>query len=49
VTFVDYGTVLAESDGSMKPAYGLDGVHPSAAGYAAMAPLARRAVADALR
>jgi len=48
VTFVDYGTVLGMPDGSMKDALTLDGVHPNAAGYAAMAPLAKKAVATAL-
>lgn len=48
VTFVDYGTVLAMPDGAMKDALTLDGVHPNAAGYAAMGPLAKKAVAAAL-
>jgi len=48
VTFVDYGPVLATPDGGMKPEYSLDGVHPNADGYLAIAPLARRAMAGAL-
>ena len=48
VTFVDYGTVLGMPDGAMKDALTLDGVHPNAAGYAAMGPLAKKAVAAAL-
>lgn len=46
--FVDYGTVLAMPDGAMKDDLTLDGVHPNAAGYAAIAPLARKAIATAL-
>jgi lysophospholipase L1-like esterase len=48
VTFVDYGAVLAMPDGAMKDALTLDGVHPNAAGYAAMGPMAKKAVAAAL-
>ncbi|WP_294042576.1 GDSL-type esterase/lipase family protein [Sphingomonas sp.] len=48
VTFVDYGSVLATPDGAMKDALTLDGVHPNAEGYAAMGPLAKKAVAAAL-
>jgi acyl-CoA thioesterase I len=48
VTFVDYGAALAMPDGAMKDALTLDGVHPNAAGYAAMGPLAKKAVGDAL-
>lgn len=46
VTFVDYGTVLATSEGALKSEYTFDGVHPNAAGYSAMAPVARRALGD---
>lgn len=46
--FVDYGTVLATAEGGMKPAYSSDGVHPNAAGYEAMRPLAEAAVKTAL-
>lgn len=49
VQFVDYGTVLAGPDGAMKSDLTLDGTHPAAAGYAAMAPLAQAAIATALR
>ena len=44
VDFVDYGEVLATPEGAMRDELSLDGVHPNAAGYAAMAPLARRAI-----
>jgi acyl-CoA thioesterase-1 len=48
VTFVDYGAVLGMPDGAMKDALTLDGVHPNAAGYAVMGPMAKKAVAAAL-
>lgn len=48
ITFVDYGAVLAMPDGAMKDALTLDGVHPNAAGYALMGPMAKKAVATAL-
>ncbi len=48
VTFVDYGAVLAMPNGAMKDPLTLDGVHPNAAGYAVMGPLAKKAVAAAL-
>ena len=35
-TFVDYTPVLAKPDGSMKPGFAYDGVHPTALGYDAM-------------
>ncbi|MEJ5978103.1 GDSL-type esterase/lipase family protein [Novosphingobium sp. PS1R-30] len=44
VTFIDYGAVLATPTGGLKPEYTSDGTHPNAAGYAAMAPLATRAL-----
>ena len=36
---------LATADGAFDKRYSDDGLHPSAAGYAVMAPLARAAVA----
>lgn len=48
-TFVDYGTVLATPEGAMKTDLTLDGIHPAAAGYAVMAPLAKAAIASAQR
>lgn len=35
-TFVDYTPALATAGGAMKPGFADDGVHPTAAGYAAM-------------
>ena len=48
-TFVDYGNVLADAERGMKTALGNDGIHPNRDGYAAMRPLAERAIARALR
>ncbi len=47
-TYVDYHPALATSDGAMKPGLASDGVHPTAAGYAAMRPLAEAAIEKAL-
>ena len=48
LVFVDYGTVLADTGGGLRADLGNDGVHPNRAGYAAMRPLAERAIAAAL-
>jgi acyl-CoA thioesterase I len=44
ILFVDYTPALAAADGAFKPALTLDGVHPNAAGYAVMEPIARAAL-----
>ena len=49
LVFVDYGAVLADADGGLRAELGNDGVHPTAAGYALMRPLAERAFAAALQ
>ncbi|WP_433909308.1 SGNH/GDSL hydrolase family protein [Sphingomonas yabuuchiae] len=46
-TYADYWSVLHVGD-ALNPAYGTDGVHPNAAGYAAMAPVADAAIRQAL-
>ncbi|HEV2213822.1 MAG TPA: SGNH/GDSL hydrolase family protein [Terracidiphilus sp.] len=46
--YVDYHSVLADADGGMKPGLSKDGVHPTAAGYALMAPLAEAGIEKAL-
>ena len=43
-TYVDYFAALADQNGAMKPGMAHDGVHPTAAGYAAMKPLAIAAI-----
>ena len=47
-TWVDYHPVLATPDGAMRPGLASDGVHPTAAGYAAMEPMALAAIARTL-
>lgn len=45
--YADYYSALADADGALSAAYSGDGVHPNAAGYAVMKPIAERAVAAA--
>lgn len=45
--YADYHAVLTGPKGELRPAYGPDGVHPNAAGYAAMRPVAEAAIAEA--
>ena len=47
-TYLDYYSALANAEGGMDPALAQDGVHPTAAGYAIMAPLAEKAIHQAL-
>ncbi len=49
VVYLDYFSALADSKGAMRPGLSKDGVHPTPAGYAIMAPLAEKAIAQALR
>ena len=44
VTYLDYYSALAGEDGGMKAGLSFDGVHPNAAGYAIMGPLAQAAI-----
>ena len=46
--WVDYGTVIGDGQGGIRKEFAEDGVHPTAAGYAAMAPLTRAAIERAL-
>jgi len=48
LVFVDYTAVLDDGRGGIKPGLSTDGVHPTHAGYAAMGPLARAAIARAI-
>jgi lysophospholipase L1-like esterase len=47
-THVDYHAAMATPAGAMKPGLASDGVHPTAAGYAVMRPLALAAIGRAL-
>lgn len=46
--YLDYYTPLATPEGAMKPGTSRDGVHPTAEGYAIMAPLAQAAIDQAM-
>jgi len=47
--FLDYFTAMTDEKSGLKPTLSEDGVHPTPAGYAVMAPLAEKAIADALK
>ncbi|MFT3761861.1 MAG: SGNH/GDSL hydrolase family protein [Pseudoxanthomonas sp.] len=46
--YLDYYSAMANAEGGLDPELAKDGVHPTPAGYAVMAPLAQRAVQEAL-
>ncbi len=46
--YADYTAVLDDGRGGMKPGLSVEGVHPTAAGYAVMAPVANAAIVRAL-
>lgn len=48
IVWVDYYSAMADVNGAMKPGLSVDGVHPNAAGYAIMAPLAEAGIQKAL-
>ena len=48
LVWIDYYSAMADADGGMKPGLSLDGVHPTPAGFAVMAPLAEAAIGQAL-
>ncbi|MDE1178134.1 MAG: SGNH/GDSL hydrolase family protein [Edaphobacter sp.] len=48
LVYVDYYSALVGPDGGFKPGLSVDGVHPTAQGYAVMAPLAEEAIREAL-
>lgn len=47
--YADYWSVLVFRRGSMNPRYSADGVHPNAAGYEVMQPVAEAAIARSMR
>ena len=46
--YLDYFSAMARPDGTLNPDLTNDGLHPNVAGYAVMAPLAEKAIAEAL-
>lgn len=46
--YLDYYSAMADDKGAMKPGISHDGVHPTKEGYAIMAPLAEKAISQAL-
>jgi lysophospholipase L1-like esterase len=46
--YLDYFTAMADDKGFLKNEQTYDGLHPNAAGYAVMAPLAEKAIEEAL-
>ena len=49
LVYLDYYDAMTDPQGAMRPGLSSDGVHPTAAGYAVMAPLAEKAIEEALR
>jgi acyl-CoA thioesterase I len=49
VVYVDYYSAMVNSEGGLKSELSPDGVHPNAAGYAIMAPLAEAGISAALK
>ena len=47
LVYLDYHTAMTNKDGGLDPELAADGVHPTAAGYAKMVPLAEAAIARA--
>ena len=47
--YLDYHSAMADERQGLQAALTYDGVHPNEAGYRVMAPLAERAIEDALR
>jgi len=47
--YLDYHSAMADERGGMRAGLASDGVHPNEAGYRLMAPLAERAIEQALR
>jgi lysophospholipase L1-like esterase len=47
--YLDYFSAMVDEQGLLKKELSEDGLHPNAAGYAVMAPLAERAIQEALK
>jgi lysophospholipase L1-like esterase len=49
IIYLDYYSSMADERKGLKSAYTIDGVHPNEAGYKIMAPLAEKAIAEAIK
>lgn len=49
VAYVDYYSAMVNDEGGLMKEFSPDGVHPNAAGYGVMAPLAEAGIAEALK
>lgn len=49
LVYVDYFSAMVDTEGGLRPELGEDPVHPNAAGYAVMEPLAEAGIAKALK
>jgi lysophospholipase L1-like esterase len=49
LVYADYYRAMQDKNGALRPELADDGVHPNAAGYALMRPIAERAIAQALK
>jgi lysophospholipase L1-like esterase len=49
IVYLDYFTAMADDKRGLPVALSKDGVHPNLAGYKVMAPLAQKAIAEALK
>jgi lysophospholipase L1-like esterase len=47
--YLDYFSATADPSGRLRPELNDDGLHPNARGYAVMAPLTEKAIAEARR
>lgn len=49
MAYLDYYSAMANAQGGLDPVLATDGVHPTVAGYAMMAPLAEKSIAEVLK
>lgn len=49
LVYLDYYSAMANTEGGLDPELATDGVHPTAAGYAVMTPLAQKAIEQTLK
>jgi len=49
IVYLNYFSAMADERNGLKKELGYDGVHPNLEGYKVMAPLAEKAIAEALK